>query len=54
MDRFTFRGPKWEGGIPKTSMEEIAPVYAPREAEEHPSVTNPDSEGHKEFEHVVR
>ena len=55
MDRFSYRGPKWEGiGVPKTSMEENMPIYRPREQEKHPSVTHPDAEGHKEFEHVVR
>lgn len=39
MDRMHYRGPQWEGiGIPKSVIEEVDPTYAPREAEEHPSI----------------
>lgn len=55
MDRMHYRGPQWEGiGIPKTVIEEENPIYKPREQEEHPSISAPDEEGHKEFETVVR
>jgi hypothetical protein len=55
MDRMHYRGPKWEGiGIPKSVIEEENPVYAPREAEQHPSLQADAEEGKKEFEHVVR
>ncbi len=54
MDRMTYRGPKWDGiGVPKTSMEEMNPVYPNRPAEPHPS-EKPETEGKKEFEFVVR
>jgi len=55
MDRMHYRGPKWEGiGIPKSIIEEEDPVYKNVEADEHPSISHPDEEGRKEFEHVVR
>ncbi len=50
-----YRGPQWDGiGIPKTGMEEVSPLYTPREQEQHPSISHPDEEGSKEFEHVIR
>lgn len=55
MDRFTYRGPQWDGvGIPKSILEEKNPVYKKVDGEDHPMVADPDSEGYKEFEHVVR
>lgn len=55
MDRMHYRGPQWENtGIPKSIIEEENPVYRMREPEEHPSITSPEEEGKKGFEHVVR
>ena len=55
MDRMSYRGPVWDGiGVPKSIIEEVNPIYAPREAEEHPSINHKDEEGEKEFEQVVR
>ena len=50
-----YRGPKWDGvGIPKSVIEEEDPVYRPRQEEPHPSVADPEEEGTKTFENVVR
>jgi len=57
MDRFTFKGPKWDGvGVPKSVIEEENPVYRKRDKEEHPQDTKEgrESEGKKEFEYIVR
>jgi len=55
MDRMHYRGPKWDGiGIPKTSMEEVNPVYRKREKEPDPYIHRKDEIGKKEFEQVVR
>ena len=58
MDRMHYRGPKWEGiGVPKSIIEEENPLYRMVEGDDinvHPSISHPDEEGKKEFEHVVR
>lgn len=58
MDRFTYKGPVWEenGGPPKTSMEEVDPIYPKIEKEERPDKQENSEEtwGEKKFEYVVR
>ena len=55
MDRFHYRGPKWEGiGIPKSIIEEENPVYRNVEPDPHPTTLAPETEGKKAFEYVVR
>ena len=55
MDRMNYRGPKWEGiGIPKSVLEEENPVYRKVDSEPHPSTVEPEKEGKKDFEFVVR
>ena len=57
MDRFCYKGPKWDGiGIPKSIIEEENPVYRNVPKEVHPK-DRPDAEetwGKKDFEYVVR
>ena len=57
MDRFCYKGPKWDGiGVPKSIIEEENPVYRQVPKETHPK-DRPDADetwGKKDFEYVVR
>jgi len=57
MDRFCYKGPKWEGvGVPKSIVEEENPLYRKSEEENHPSKLDNADElwGDKDFEYIVR
>lgn len=57
MDRFTYKGPTWEGvGVPKSIIEEVDPVYPKVDKEPHPKDTEEGQKawGKKEFEYIVR
>ena len=58
MDRFCYKGPKWEGiGVPKSILEEENPVYRRAEPEKLPDDDDEEGkgkEGDHGFEYVVR